>query len=76
MTLQSGEYRPYTKEQWAKIKVLWNLYKENIGLEEDIYLKLVQEGKNLDEINSAIEKHRKGVEDNLETWHSLRKEAQ
>lgn len=74
MTLQAS-YCPYTKEQWAKIKEVWDLYKENIGLEGDICLKLVREGKSLGEINGAIEKHRMSIKDDLETWHRLKKEA-
>jgi hypothetical protein len=71
-----SDYRPYTKEQWVRIKQMWDLYKESVGLEGDISLKLVREGKSPTEVDNAIEEHRNNVRGNLETWHSLRKEAQ
>lgn len=71
-----SDYKPYTKEQWAKISKMWNLYREDVGLEGDIVVKLVQQRKELGEINNAIENHRISTEPNLEAWHALRKESQ
>jgi hypothetical protein len=68
-------YRPYTKQQSARIKEMWTLYKDNIGLEGNICLNLVQDGKDLGEIKKAVEEHRASIKENLEAWHGLRKEA-
>jgi hypothetical protein len=67
-------YRPYSKEQWAKIEKLWKIYRDDIGLEGELCSQLVKEHKSDDEIKEAIEMHRKDVEGNLEAWNQLKGE--
>lgn len=67
-------YNPYTKAQAERIKTLWSIYRENIGLEGDIYHNLIKEGKEKDIIDSEITSYRKSVEGNREAWHNLLKE--
>jgi len=71
---QLKEYNPYTKEQREKIKEVWEMYKEDIGLDGELYFKLAREGKSVDEITEAINDHHRDVERNLEAWHNLRRE--
>lgn len=75
MILQSVGYQPYKKEQWKKIKEMWELYKESVGFEGEIGIRLVQLGKNQIEVNGIIEMNRKDVENNLDAWYKLRKES-
>lgn len=70
-----SDYNPYTKEQWIGIKQMWDLYKESIGLEGEITLKMVREGKDLEQTNREVEKHRVDMQENLKAWHNLRKES-
>ncbi len=69
-----SQYWPYTKEQWGKISQLWDIYREAVGLEGELYLQLKGKGKNENEISEAINKHNKDVAGNREAWHQLRGE--
>lgn len=65
---------PYANEQWNVIKTFWNIYKQDIGLEGEIYLELKRKGAGQDIILDAINKHREERNENLEAWRNLRKE--
>lgn len=53
-----GSYNPYTKEQWEKIKSDWNLYKNAIGLEGNLYAQLKNQGLSEGDISKRIEEYR------------------
>lgn len=67
-------YNPYTKAQAERIKELWSIYREDVGLEGDIYHNLVIAGKDQGIIDSEITDFRKSVEESREAWHNLLKE--
>ncbi len=67
-------YNPYSKAQAERIKELWSIYREDVGLEGDIYHNLVKEGKDQGIIDSEITDFRKSVEKSREAWHNLLKE--
>jgi len=71
--LQHSPYNPYTKEQWAKIKSDWVSYKQDIGLEVDLYLQLTGEGKSDGDALKLVEERRKEVEKTREAWYDLRR---
>ena len=73
---QFSQYSPIKKEQWARIKKLWEIYRDTVGLEGELYLKLAGEGKSKGEIIEAINTHRKEVEGDIQAWHELRGEIQ
>ncbi|KKP46225.1 MAG: hypothetical protein UR39_C0014G0006 [Candidatus Woesebacteria bacterium GW2011_GWA1_33_30] len=76
MNLQSTSYQPFKRERWQKIKDVWDLYKENVGLEGEIGFKLVQEGRSQSEIDQEIDTHRNKSKNNLEAWHGLKGKEQ
>lgn len=66
-------YNPYTGEQWAKIKSDWESYKQDIGLEVNLYLRLKREGKSDGDALKLIDEHRKDIEKTREAWYDLRR---
>lgn len=71
--LQHRQYNPHTPEQWTKIKSDWESYKQDIGLEIDLYLQLKAEGKSEGDALKLVEEHRKEVEKTREAWYDLRR---
>jgi hypothetical protein len=71
--LQHRQYNPYTPEQWAKIKSDWESYKQDVGLEVEIYLQLTREGKSNGDALKLVEEYRKEVEKTREVWYDLRR---
>lgn len=58
-------------EQQAKIKDLWGLYKEEFGLEGDLYFNLKKSGMSDDQINKILESRNNKVGENLQSWYDL-----
>lgn len=63
-----GSYNPYAKEQWEGIKKGWNLYKNAIGLEGDLYIQSKKDGLSEGEISKRIEEHRESRENLMEDY--------
>lgn len=72
----SGGYKPYTNKQWEKISDLWQIYKNDIGLDGELYMQLKAEGKSEGDIEKEIESHHEAVKENLKIWHELRETSQ
>ncbi len=75
---QFSQYWPYTKEQWGKIEELWRTYKEDIGLEGDLYLELKKRNLSPADIGTEIKRHNNGdeIKHNLTAWNDLRGEIE
>lgn len=64
-------YNPYTQEQSKKIKEMWFIYRNDIGLEGDIYRKLIKEGLSEREIDVIIDGHRAEVKELKKAWEDI-----
>ena len=67
-----GRYNPYTKEQWEKIKFWWDMYKDSVGLEGELYMSLKKTGIGEEMVLKKIEEYRKKVATEREVWNNLR----
>lgn len=70
----SKSYNPYKKEQWEKIKYWWDIYKDSVGLEGELYLTLKSGPMSGEKVREKLEKYRNGVAIDRENWNNLRHE--
>ena len=67
-------YNPYKKGQWETIKYWWDIYKDSVGLEGELYMALKKTGMGDERVLEKIEEHRKEVAIERENWNNLRHE--
>lgn len=67
-------YNPYTKEQFEKIKYWWDIYRNSVGLEGELYITLKKSGMGEDKVAEEIREYRKRVAKDRENWNNLRQE--
>lgn len=65
-------YKPYTEEQWQRIRQLWDLYKNSFGLAGELFLKLKMDGKTAGQMGEEIQIRRDRLEKDLAAWRNLR----
>lgn len=67
------KYNPFTQKQWEMIKLHWEIYKREVGLEGELFLKLKKAEMGEGEIFKAINQFRQERQPILESWRDLRK---
>jgi hypothetical protein len=74
MTEKLPDYLPFKEEVWKKIKNNWDFYRNQIGLEGDIYMDLLKEEKSHSEIEEVIRLHRIERKVNIQIFKALKKD--
>ena len=63
------QYSPLPPESVKRMLARWREYKETIGLEGDLYLRMKREGTNEEEIEVALQEHRLARQSLIEDFH-------
>lgn len=67
----NNSYNPLGKEKWSKIAKEWRSYKEDVGLEGELYFILHSDKSPLEE-KQKVQKLLQERPENLKAWHQLR----
>jgi hypothetical protein len=69
----NAKYNPFTQKQWEMIKLNWDIYKRDVGLEGELFLNLKKAEIGENEILETINQFRRDRQIVLESWRDLRK---